>query len=1182
MTNYSCYKCGQSFNQKGHLDAHLNKKKTCQKCNCNFKTNYAYINDKPIHISDYIKTKLTCNIKCDKGHELIFANGKIIKPYFRHKHSKDVDNNPMSDFHIEWQRHFPVTEVYYPKIKGQIKSRRADIDINEHDMIIEIQHSKIDDSNVICRNSDYKLHNKELIWIVDGNTADVRLEELSDGQFLIIFTQDWKYKSFLHTYEFILLDIDNKIFKIPVNKVVTKMIKVKEYVLRENIVNTLLIEPKNIWNLWNDDNSCECNLIIWQKGAGNGKTYGLWKSVIENKDKNTFILLSTKHSEKDVILAELKDKQKENEYWITENVYEDIDIKSIYTGLNEDRAAQYVLTYKHKINNREITIIIATVASFYCNITTMDKNCSDPFSTLVHNYLNNVSIKVDKNSGSFKFAKGTRYLNKQTQIWFDEAQDLELEHIQCIQKLMLSYKIDVGIVGDLLQSLKYEENIFTKLSNIHIPNINIIKPPIENNNRRIKVKGLATEINEYVEFKKYSLPEITVDEEYFPVVDEPFELSILDSGKSVLSNDKDTEKVENYCKNIVDKFRIQIKKNNYIPNDFIIVTPIISGRTELIELKSKLEEMWIEYFNNENYVKNISDEYWKENNHNKLETGVEYVQFHKSESGTAINLKESINKTRIVSTITSKGDGRNVCFVLNVTEKTLKLVSGNKIGLRYESHFHVPITRAIRKVYFELTTNGDNIHKRFAHVNNVYFVPNISKYLNISKIIPFISDAQISKLLSSNNIEYIPIEEDCESKPKFDFTDHCARYAVCKTLLHFCLNYITNNGGHCYQSYKNIFQKISIGPKDTPTIYWKYLNTFSSKQDLVDNLPHIPLIQYDTKYYNGFVSKIQKRMIELQTKLKDNAFNDIQSLDLSLTDYLLISYMLNINRYKIYTPFTINDLYSIVNNIDSNTDIDLTKFYEKITPINYTCTKMINYIENKYGKLQWNIEHSVSFEGNSDDFKIKKPESIIIGNNTEYVVDIMMKTSFSDTEFFNSMIEILLNRFIIYNPLDNTEKSKNKTRFLNKKIITFVYVLETNHYIEYNWDWDKCDDIKNIVKDGIISYYSSYHKELFYYCNKICMNWKDITKDEKDKDNTFNINSPFKFIIHKLLVTNVNLPNYIKHYILNLEQLHNRNKIEVNEIIQNESIFLKTILDDLKNQIDIFFNNCEDIEYNFE
>ena len=39
----------------------------------------------------------------------------------------------------------------------------------------------------------------------------------------------------------------------------------------------LLNDPLNIWDLWNDDNSCKCNLTLWQKGAGNGKTYGLWE-----------------------------------------------------------------------------------------------------------------------------------------------------------------------------------------------------------------------------------------------------------------------------------------------------------------------------------------------------------------------------------------------------------------------------------------------------------------------------------------------------------------------------------------------------------------------------------------------------------------------------------------------------------------------------------------------------------------------------------------------------------------------------------------------------------------------------------------------------------------------------------------------------------------------------------------
>ena len=56
------------------------------------------------------------------------------------------------------------------------------------------------------------------------------------------------------------------------------------------------------------------------------------------------------------------------------------------------------------------------------------------------------------------------------------------------------------------------------------------------------------------------------------------------------------------------------------------------------------------------------------------------------------------------------------------------------------------------------------------------------------------------------------------------------------------------------------------------------------------------------------------------------------------------------------------------------------------------------------------------------------------------------------------MKEILLNRFVIYKTVGKktTEKSKNKERFANKKLITYMYVLETNDYMEFNWDWDKC------------------------------------------------------------------------------------------------------------------------------
>ena len=196
---HECYKCQQKFSQKSHLDAHLKKKFDCGKCNINFKTQYAYINGEYIHISKYTKNK-KYKLRCQRGHELVAVKGKKNKQHFRHKNSSDVGGSPMTNWHCEWQGHFPITEVEFKKKEGQIKLRRADILIN--DFILEIQHSKIDDANVICRDHDYKLHGKKLIWIIDGNTDDVIEDQLQDGSFLIILNENWKYKSFSHTYDF--------------------------------------------------------------------------------------------------------------------------------------------------------------------------------------------------------------------------------------------------------------------------------------------------------------------------------------------------------------------------------------------------------------------------------------------------------------------------------------------------------------------------------------------------------------------------------------------------------------------------------------------------------------------------------------------------------------------------------------------------------------------------------------------------------------------------------------------------------------------------------------------------------------------------------------------------------------------------------------------------------------------
>ena len=68
---------------------------------------------------------------------------------------------------------------------------------------------------------------KKTIWLVDGNTDDVKVEKLTKGTYLIEFTLHWKYKSFKNKYDFILLDINNDIYKIPLNEVKCHMVEVK-------------------------------------------------------------------------------------------------------------------------------------------------------------------------------------------------------------------------------------------------------------------------------------------------------------------------------------------------------------------------------------------------------------------------------------------------------------------------------------------------------------------------------------------------------------------------------------------------------------------------------------------------------------------------------------------------------------------------------------------------------------------------------------------------------------------------------------------------------------------------------------------------------------------------------------------------------------------------------------------
>ena len=90
-------------------------------------------------------------VKCKNGHQLVCVNGLKNKPHFRHKNTEDLDTQPMTEWHCEWQGNFPNTEIEYKKKDTQIKDRRADVSLDNSVYNLEFQHSDIELQEVKSR-----------------------------------------------------------------------------------------------------------------------------------------------------------------------------------------------------------------------------------------------------------------------------------------------------------------------------------------------------------------------------------------------------------------------------------------------------------------------------------------------------------------------------------------------------------------------------------------------------------------------------------------------------------------------------------------------------------------------------------------------------------------------------------------------------------------------------------------------------------------------------------------------------------------------------------------------------------------------------------------------------------------------------------------------------------------------
>jgi len=1024
-------------------------------------------------------------IFCKNGHELIYVNSKTIKPHLRHCNTSI--NNPITDWHGKWQSHFDKKEILY-KNPQQISKRRSDADLD--DKVIEFQHSRISKEEVNNRKNDYTIvNNKPIFWIVHGEDS-INVEYFKNRVFLEFLGEFWKYESFID-YNFIFIDIKGKIFKINPKKIKCNMIDVEYPKSKEDFIKYL--HDNN--NIWNDIEPDQCTLFIEQKGAGNGKTYGII-NMIENDDYqhyDVFIYLSKAHTAKYTIYNELKDQVEESD---EKGGFKNICEIDVY---NEKE--KYVALYTNK-NKKKVHIYIATIDSFfYCIGDKNNESFYDKFVGIAESIINN-HIETSK-SGSVKFANKTLQLNKRTLLIIDESQVLSDVYAKAIIKIMKNNYIDCFISQDLLQSTACEDNIASYFKdNYEFPYILINKKEPSNICRRFNNPYLIKFVNHMIDFDKYKLPKIN-----------PYKIEEVEDRKALtfyetpVDYDNDDCILFDITKKHMEEYKRLVDEYNSEPKDFGLIVSFTKQNPIAESLTGMINDFWNDRKDNNKYKS--------------------YAIFHKSEEGSSINLDESKDATRIYSIQASQGDGRKHVMIIQLSEKYLKKFCKNNKSIVYDSLEHVAFTRMTKTLSISYTSDyKDKITKKiqdFVIKENIHdtgiepvALKSISKKIDYNKLIMKNSNSSDFDILykiikKSSLLKKLETDDDNESKDDrmlVDYGNHIIRYSSLAITIY---TYIVNldKGSDRKAQIKSIFLAICDTNIEKAKTWKDYLSAIDKKRIA---LLHITKGGDYNKYYNIIYENMENIIKKINVFTKNGRGNDI-----SLCPYecIILSHMLDIKQNGSYSNTSLIDIYNVTDvymksyiknglknhetcscnqnfvyhgKIDSVQLKSIQKYLCNFFELTQIVKESMGVLYEKFPLTDWNIHYSFPYDDNSTDLDIYRKFQLI-GYNNENVIIVYIKPNFNTLNRNEILLQSIYDIYFIKNMNMNDDCNDKIKKVKGKKITTCVLSLGSKTPYFINWDDDEGFDLieKNnkIIKDNIKKYlhehYSSENYKIRYF-----------------------------------------------------------------------------------------------------
>jgi len=1185
-------------------------------CGKNFESKFAKLEGRIVTFDEYARMENTPSIRCvQHGHDLIPIFCTKRKPHFRHKHEKDMDDNPMTQWHAEWQSNFPMTEIEYKNNSKQLRNRRADIVIPQFKRIIEIQHSKIESGEVSERMEDYKLHGHSVEWVIDAQGC-IRVKKIGDKLILHFTSNTWLFESFLGC-EYIYYDINDIIYKVKPSHVKSSQVEVVEPMLKGDFIANINTSAE----LWNTGELAQSHIYVKQKGAGSGKTYGMMQLLNTDPEISNFkfiIFITKQHSAVNVMFTEFMKQYIEkdlNNIQLLEEPY--VDGK--YDDSMFKFEKRFIVPYKHKLTNVDTCAIFATVDSFTHAIGEPVSDAHDTFVSIVQSIKDGFS-KVTR-TGRLSFAKMSTMINKETLIMIDETQDLIKLYGEAFVQFVSSTNTNLCVVGDRLQTLQNEENALTFLHNADITTTRVIRETASNEIRRFSDPKLLRFVNDMIKFKDWGLPEMTLHE---VGEEKPNALEVFLAETIYANQDSKCDEVVRAVTQIMEYVEREAIVNKCIPEDFLFVTPCTKQNPLVEALQLAVNEFWKNTMqHNISYIEEVKSkhDYWKHIDPNSY---TRYAIFHKAQEGGSINLEESKHASRMVSIHSSKGDGRKVVFVLGVTEASLRLFSQVTNNIIYTSFLHVAITRQKERLYFRLEENGDDIYTRIKNsTDNISTLSTKFEYpkktLQLSHLADDVYtshwDALYENVISKvtiRKIPFVPTPVDSEDVLLLDMGDHNIRYSsmLINLMVHRCnYEYTQTIEGKARDDRKlqfnSIFKNIErnvIRDVSTWKEYWKILakNTSINDRNIKNKYnagdekesPCIPMLTFaqnktdlDYERYSKIIRKTMERVRNEITNL-----NKGKILYFCPLESVICYYMLECVTSGKYQKITINDVYNIIHLYTKTFDPsskghDACKckehFTVKHTSLNEYETKCqkyllhhydrMNHLTNlldefsaKYPSVNFLYENHIQYGEGSNEFNLYK-RFRLIGYDKESVYVFDIKPQLNEINHNETKVSGILDTWMISNVSDDNPK------YANKRIISCVISLNITEVYTNDWT-DVVEANAEYLKNQVYTIIQTSHenKNKSYYTTFI-----NILEGKKDvKAILAHIQSSYIDPETKLKKS---IPAYIIgfwEFIENLigdEDGKSAKMQKLNEY-RNEEYFLKKMNRFLKRSLDAYFN----------